>query len=395
MVRLAASLTWFWFVRGHWVEGLEWTEAALAAAPQPSSARARLLCGAISLARYLNRYADGRKYGEESLRLYEHLRDEAGRGHALFEVGWLAMPSRRFDEAEACFQEVLRIGGQQQSAALTMRALFGLGQVRWRLGKSREARHLLLQGQSVAGSVDDLSMRIVLYDTLGHVLHDLREFTGARRYFEESHGSAQELGDLDQVAHALTNIAYVDLDTGDEAAAKRSLEAALPVSAELGQRVDVSLCLDGFALLATEKHDYEQALVLFAAAAALRQSIGAGWSSAHTARLKAAIARCESALSRQRAKQAWNIGQSISTEDAVRSVLRTQTHLGVELSRRERAIAALIGEGLTSAQVASRLKIAERTVDSHAEHIRNKLGLHSRAQIAAWAARQPSVSKSF
>jgi len=62
------------------------------------------------------------------------------------------------------------------------------------------------------------------------------------------------------------------------------------------------------------------------------------------------------------------------------------------LSSRERTIAVFIGEGLTSAQIASRLKVAERTVDSHAEHIRHKLGLHSRAQIAAWAVRQLLVS---
>ena len=59
-----------------------------------------------------------------------------------------------------------------------------------------------------------------------------------------------------------------------------------------------------------------------------------------------------------------------------------------DLTRRERTIAALIGEGMTSAQIAARLEIAERTVDSHAEHVRKKLGLHSRAQIAAWAVRE-------
>jgi len=61
--------------------------------------------------------------------------------------------------------------------------------------------------------------------------------------------------------------------------------------------------------------------------------------------------------------------------------------VGGRLTRRERTIAALIGEGLTSGQIGLSLNIAERTVDSHAEHIRNKLRLHSRAQIAAWAVR--------
>ena len=387
MMRLAASLVWFWFVRDHWTEGLEWTEAALATSSEPREARARLLSGAVSLARYLNRYSDGRRYGEEALRLYHQLGDDAGRAQALFEVGWLAMPSQRLDEAETCFQQVLRIGREQNSTSLMMRAYLGLGQVRWRLGKSSEARRMLMQGDSLSQSLDDAWVRMAISDTLGHVLHDLRELKQARRHFKESHDAANDVGDRYHAAHTLTNMAYVDLDTGEHAAVQTSLEASLPVFVELGQRLDVSLCLDCFALLAAEQQDYERALRLFSAAAAIRQSIGAGWSTAHNARVKAAIARCDQALPRLRAKQFWNEGQSMTIAQAVKSVFARETPVAVDLSRRERMIASLIGEGMTSAQIAGRLKISERTVDSHAEHIRNKLGLHSRAQIAAWAIR--------
>lgn len=54
------------------------------------------------------------------------------------------------------------------------------------------------------------------------------------------------------------------------------------------------------------------------------------------------------------------------------------------LSRREREVAALVAEGLTNRQIAGRLFISERTADGHLEHIREKLGMTSRAQIAAW-----------
>jgi non-specific serine/threonine protein kinase len=56
------------------------------------------------------------------------------------------------------------------------------------------------------------------------------------------------------------------------------------------------------------------------------------------------------------------------------------------LSRREREIAALIARGYTSKEIAETLVISERTADAHADHIRTKLGLRSRAEIAAWAA---------
>jgi DNA-binding CsgD family transcriptional regulator len=55
------------------------------------------------------------------------------------------------------------------------------------------------------------------------------------------------------------------------------------------------------------------------------------------------------------------------------------------LSAREREVAVLISRGLSNGEVASRLGISARTAEAHAEHIRNKLGFRSRAQIAAWA----------
>jgi DNA-binding NarL/FixJ family response regulator len=56
------------------------------------------------------------------------------------------------------------------------------------------------------------------------------------------------------------------------------------------------------------------------------------------------------------------------------------------LSRREVEIAKLVAEGLHNKEIGQRLFIAERTVDNHVQHILNKLGYNSRAQIAAWVA---------
>src|SRR5712692_8644632 len=58
------------------------------------------------------------------------------------------------------------------------------------------------------------------------------------------------------------------------------------------------------------------------------------------------------------------------------------------LSRREMEIARLVAEGLTNRDIATRLFISERTVDGHLEHVREKLAVNSRAQIAAWVTRQ-------
>jgi DNA-binding CsgD family transcriptional regulator len=56
------------------------------------------------------------------------------------------------------------------------------------------------------------------------------------------------------------------------------------------------------------------------------------------------------------------------------------------LTQREREIAVLVARGLQNRAIAARLDLSVRTVDAHVEHIRRKLGVHSRAEIAAWVA---------
>jgi DNA-binding NarL/FixJ family response regulator len=58
------------------------------------------------------------------------------------------------------------------------------------------------------------------------------------------------------------------------------------------------------------------------------------------------------------------------------------------LSRRELEIARLVATGLTNRAIAERLFLAERTVESHVDHILNKLDFRSRAQLAAWISEQ-------
>jgi DNA-binding NarL/FixJ family response regulator len=52
------------------------------------------------------------------------------------------------------------------------------------------------------------------------------------------------------------------------------------------------------------------------------------------------------------------------------------------LSAREREIAALLGPGFTNQQIAARLNLSVKTVETYLSRIFKKLGARSRAQVA-------------
>jgi DNA-binding CsgD family transcriptional regulator len=61
------------------------------------------------------------------------------------------------------------------------------------------------------------------------------------------------------------------------------------------------------------------------------------------------------------------------------------------LTPTERTVASLVAEGLSNPQIGDRLYISHRTVQTHLAHVFAKLGLTSRAQLAAEAARRGSA----
>jgi DNA-binding CsgD family transcriptional regulator len=64
---------------------------------------------------------------------------------------------------------------------------------------------------------------------------------------------------------------------------------------------------------------------------------------------------------------------------------RAEPSQGDSLSAREREVVALIAQGRTSREIGEALVISEKTAATHADHIRAKLGLRSRAEIVVWA----------
>jgi DNA-binding NarL/FixJ family response regulator len=97
------------------------------------------------------------------------------------------------------------------------------------------------------------------------------------------------------------------------------------------------------------------------------------------------------------ANTAQRIYAACGAHGDVRRLTGSQTNKSArgpsDLTRRESEVAALIADGLSNRAIAERLSVSERTVEHHVAATFGKLGLRSRAQLAAFMSRSPQTSR--
>ena len=89
---------------------------------------------------------------------------------------------------------------------------------------------------------------------------------------------------------------------------------------------------------------------------------------------------------------AWAEGAALSTEEAIayaqrgRGQRKRPTSGWASLTPTERDVVRLVSDGLANKDIATRLFVSPRTVQTHLTHVYAKLGLTSRVQLAQEAA---------
>src|SRR5215212_3804471 len=131
-LRLAGALWEFCYMRGHYGEGREWLEGALARSGGSSPAfYAKALAGAGILDLLQCEYDRATALLEESLAIYKELEDGWGIGSALQSLGSIARERGRYAEAEALHNESLALQRELGNEEGIARSLDGLGFAAW------------------------------------------------------------------------------------------------------------------------------------------------------------------------------------------------------------------------------------------------------------------------
>ena len=401
-LRIAIAIIRFWEIRGYVQEGLVWFERLLAKVDERISLAVRVnaLTRASFLAMFLGDAATTMAYGREAVDLAEAAGEQGQTvlALALAALATGARTARDFPTAFTIQERIIAWARKSGDAFYLGMSLLAQGGVSIELGSYDEARILLDESLALARQAGDAFRSAHALNSLGDLARCQGNYPQALTVYEESAALLGEIGAQRDLASVLQNLGSTCLQLGDLERAHgyfRESMAAHQAQQNAPGKVE---CLVGFAATAVMAGLPGPGARLFAAAAALSgQPSPPAWKAT---RLEVEryhdLARASLTDIEFQAEQA--AGRALSLEQAVDYALKLP--LGPEiapatahsrpetpdgLTRREREVAALIGQGKTNGEIATELVLSKRTVETHVSKILSKLGLTSRGQIMRWA----------
>jgi non-specific serine/threonine protein kinase len=364
-LRLVGALWPFWDVRGHLREGQERAERLLAlpGASAPTPTRARALDAAGWLAMLRGDAATAARYAEEAEALWRQLDDARGLAWSLTRQGMLRYNMEQFDRAEAAMREGLALARANRDPIILFWTLYGLAHVLWLQGDLPQAEAHLQETLAVTRDTAPWGAAWALM-SLGLMSLLNGDYDQATALQREGLALRWQLRDMRALADSIGILACL-------AGAQRKplLAARLFGASEVVREASGAMLLPFLAPVFVEGIDRTRA-------ALGQMAFDVAWAEGRATPLEQIV---------QMALAEAEPPEAPETMAPVSATLEPQDAEVQSLTAREREVAALIARGMTSAEIAGELVVSERTVDAHADHIRTKLGLRSRAEIAAWA----------
>ena len=240
------------------------------------------------------------------------------------------------------------------------RLLSGRGAPRGR--RPRRGRKLLLPELQFV----ERAFQTRWYEVLTRAELAAGRFTEADRHAAHAEMAASGLGLPARTSEARRARAAVLLAAGDSAGATRAARIAAREAHRVGNRLDAARAqlLAGQALAAGGHH--REATVALTAARETFTDAGAR------------------RFDDQAARELRRLGRRVARQGARRR--RPEAGVGA-LTDREREIAELLADGHTNRRIAAHLHLSTKTVETHVANIFGKLGVRSRAAVAATIAR--------
>jgi len=198
-------------------------------------------------------------------------------------------------------------------------------------------------------------------------------------------------GELFWQCWALWSLGAAEYLAGDLTAARSHCEEVLRRQVALRDRAIIAFALEVLAGVAARARYARRAARLHGAAATVWHSLGTSPDryGAFAPELERDVAEVTGRLGWDAAADEFAAGAEMTLTDALDFALSDWTEQVQDeeenpLTVREQQVAALVAQGMTNREIAAELDIAQRTAETHVEHILTKLGFSNRSRVAAW-----------
>ena len=357
-LRLASSLGFFWFVRGHLREGIDWLEKVLVyrkGASKSSIAHALMYLGGLLNNRKGRDLIQTSQILEESLKLYQELEDKT----------WIAF--------------VLNLLGINATAQ----------------GKYAEAINYLDRSLAIRRELGDPWFIAHTLQNYAFIFLNQGEYERAKNYTEETLIWFQRAEYQRGIVRTMMDLAKIAQISGDSEQAEASLIGSLSQLFQFGDLWSAAYALEGLASIAVERDELKHAAKLFGAAKALREAVGMPLQEFEFEHkiYEGDVETLRESLTEREFTRTWMEGQTMTVEQIVEFVsIRSKKTSSCQkekerfagLTEREQEAAVLIAQGLSNREIAESMTVTLKTVEAHVTRILRKLNFDSRVQVATW-----------
>jgi len=318
-LRLAAGLTWFWYLRGHYREGSAWLEAALARSPSAAAEiRGPALLGAGELAFLQCHYSRATGLLEESGETARKIGDARVAAAASQLLGSIAREQGEYRLAAARHERSRAAWATLGDRREEGRSLNYLAFVAWLSGGDlARAEDLAGRAAAIFGEIGDKEGSVWSSLNLGGAAFHRGDMGAAAAAFERAFHDAVAVRYQEGIAWSLDMQGRCSLRRREHSRAGAQLGASLSLHRKLGDLWRSASVLEALAALAAADGAAARGALILGAARAVRRRIGAPVPAAERALVEETVAELGTMLGADEADARIGEGETLPLDEAL------------------------------------------------------------------------------
>ncbi|HLK47966.1 MAG TPA: tetratricopeptide repeat protein [Bryobacteraceae bacterium] len=316
--RLCVSLFRFWDMREHLAEARARLETALRlSGSEYARERGKVSQYLSAITTTLGDFPAATRYAEQSLSIYRSLGDQWGIAVSMNACAIIARDRGDYAASQRYLEESLSFWRDLGDRVAVARCLYNLANLVKSRGDFTRARAVLEEAARIFADLGDRSGAAWSLSQQGDIALEQGDAAAARDLYQDALAAFRHAGDRWGIARSLTDLGYVACDQGDFVTAHAAYREGLDIFASLEHKRGIARALEGFACSAWARGDAARALVIAAAAAHLRHSIGAPLLPLGRVKFDQSLQAARDALKKPESQAAWERGWAMPLEAAL------------------------------------------------------------------------------